>query len=279
LSIWTYGLDESSDQNPKRNFLFGGFAGPSSDWDGAFADAWRERVLDGPPSIPYLHTTDIRSSQWRLLHGLSHSDAEKRLDEATRVIRSMGSLIPVVVYVDEAAYARTLQPFEIQDANNEKLKPDYMLFLYCVFVQLHKIHDRYPDATKVDFHVENNGSITEIAERFHGSLESTIRQMGHPEVADMVGEFKAVDKSSIPAQVADVILWHVRRAKSETLDSDGKRRYARMIDGGGGRNRYGYLAEMDQEFLKSFAKKFAEIEARQASAAPNSVQSATPTGP
>jgi len=97
-----------------------------SDWDGAFADAWRERVLDGPPSIPYLHTADIRSSQWRLLHGLSHSDAENRLDEATRVIRSMGSLIPVVVYVDEAAYTRILQPFEIQDANNEKLKPDYI---------------------------------------------------------------------------------------------------------------------------------------------------------
>ena len=38
--------------------------------------------------------------------------------------------------------------------------------------------------------------------------------------------------TSIPAQVADVILWHVRRAKSGTLDSDGKR-YARMIDGGG----------------------------------------------
>jgi len=56
--------------------------------------------------------------------------------------------------------------------------------------------------------------------------------MGHPEVADMVGKLKAVDKTSIPAQVADVILWHVRRAKSGTLDSDGKR-YARMIDGGG----------------------------------------------
>jgi hypothetical protein len=59
----------------------------------------RPRVLDGPPRIPYLHMTEMRSSGWRNEHGLSRLDADDRIDSAITVIDQMQSLYPIRIDV------------------------------------------------------------------------------------------------------------------------------------------------------------------------------------
>jgi len=65
MAVFISASDEAAGKNQRDPFLFAGFVAPEKDWSRFLAPAWQERVLDGPPSIPYLHMTDIRSPQWR----------------------------------------------------------------------------------------------------------------------------------------------------------------------------------------------------------------------
>lgn len=93
----------ASDENTatdKSAFLLGGLIAPEEDWYRYFAPAWQERVLDGPPPIPYLHTTDIRSRKFRDEYGLSRHAADARLDEAIKVIEQLGSLRAILIDIN-----------------------------------------------------------------------------------------------------------------------------------------------------------------------------------
>src|SRR5262252_1267158 len=81
-------------------FLFAGYVGPERDWSKFLVPAWQERVLDGPPRIPYLHMTEIRSNEFRNTVGITRPAANARVDEAVDVIDTMGSLYPIAVQVD-----------------------------------------------------------------------------------------------------------------------------------------------------------------------------------
>src|SRR5262249_10485160 len=94
------GSDESAGKTQRDTFFFGGFVAPEEDWSRFFEPAWQERVLDGPPAIPYLHMTEIRSQKWRSQFGLSRAAADERVDEAFSVIETMGSLYPIGIHVD-----------------------------------------------------------------------------------------------------------------------------------------------------------------------------------
>ena len=72
MAVFLASCDESAGKTKRDQFYFGGFIGPEEDWSRFLAPAWQERVLDGPPVIPYLHMTDIRSNQWRRGHGIFH---------------------------------------------------------------------------------------------------------------------------------------------------------------------------------------------------------------
>src|SRR5262249_40011 len=150
--------------------------------------------------------TEIRSPKWRARHGLSERQANYRLDEASRVIRSMGSLIPVTVSVDEGEYNRILrQPFNPKPNQVAQLEPDYIFFLYFAIVQLHWIHDARPDVEKVNFWVEQNGRVTRHLQGFHRSLAKTLEEIDLPQLAPLVGEMLPVGKERIPAQAADIL--------------------------------------------------------------------------
>jgi hypothetical protein len=100
MAVFVAGTDESAGKDHRSMYFRGGFVAPERDWSEWFAEAWQERVLSGPPEIPYLHMTEIRSPKWRAKHGLSDVEAEQRVDEAFRVITSMGSLYPVTSQID-----------------------------------------------------------------------------------------------------------------------------------------------------------------------------------
>ncbi len=54
MALFVVGTDESSGATHRNPFLRAGYIAPEKDWYEFFAPAWQERVLDGPPSIPYL---------------------------------------------------------------------------------------------------------------------------------------------------------------------------------------------------------------------------------
>src|SRR5579862_4656280 len=61
MAVFVSASDETAGRGQADLFFFGGWLGPEEDWSRFFVPAWQERVLDGPPKIPYLHMTDIRS--------------------------------------------------------------------------------------------------------------------------------------------------------------------------------------------------------------------------
>jgi hypothetical protein len=253
MAVFVCASDESADQNPLGNFFYAGFAAPLNDWECAFAPAWNERVLNGPPQIPYLHMTEIRSPP---RHGLSERQANYRLDEASRVIRSMGSLIPVTFSVDEDEYTCILrQPFNPKPNQVAQLEPDYICFLYFAIVQLHWIYDARPDVEKVDFWVERKKRVTHHLQDFHRSLAKTLEEIDLPQLAPLVGKMQPVGKECIPAQAADMLGWHARNAMRGRLDSDGKRRYWRMTVGDPrmDNGRYGYRDHIDADLMRALA--------------------------
>ena len=100
MAIFVASSDESAGKNQRDTFFFGGFVGPEDDWFRFFAPAWQERVLDGPPAIPYLHMTEIRSAQWRDKYGISRLQADDRVDEAFTLIDTMPTLYPVGLFTN-----------------------------------------------------------------------------------------------------------------------------------------------------------------------------------
>ena len=78
---------------------------------------------------------------------------------------------------------------------------------------------------------------------------------GRPELAALLGDITGVGKNRIPAQAADMLMWHTRNGERDALDRDGKRRYWRMIEGGAGtaRGRYGYNGSIPRDWLERLA--------------------------
>lgn len=71
MAVFVAGADESADQGRvnTKHFFYGGFSAPVDEWDGSFLRAWEDRVLAGPPRIPYLHMTDMLSPSGALSMG------------------------------------------------------------------------------------------------------------------------------------------------------------------------------------------------------------------
>jgi hypothetical protein len=263
MAVFVCAADETADQNPRGNFVYAGFSAPVDIWEGTFAAAWNERVLQGPPQIPYLHMTDIRSAKWQAKHGLTATEVSKRLDEASRVIRSTGALIPVAISVPEQEFIDLLrQPVRMVNSPQYRvttLEADHLCFLYFALTQLHWIYDAYPDVERVDFWIERNDPITTNLGQYFADLPAALEFIGRPHLVPLVGELNLVGKDRIPAQVADMFGWHVRNDARHTLDNDGTRRYWRMLDGGTGKltTRHGHKAKLDRPLLEKLATGFA----------------------
>jgi hypothetical protein len=131
MAVFVSGSNESTGKNQRDTFHFGGWIGPEEDWSYFFAPAWQERVLNGPPPIPYLHMTEIRSSSWRIERGLSRAAAEDRVDEAFSIIDTMGSFYPIGVYLDAGHVRDSFTEIKVVKSSGgaKPFDPDYLCFL------------------------------------------------------------------------------------------------------------------------------------------------------
>jgi hypothetical protein len=232
MAVFVSGSDETAGKTKRDTFLFAGWVAPEEDWSRFFAPAWQERVLDGPPKIPYLHMTEMRSAKWRDKYGISKLDADDRIDEAITLIDTMPTLYPVGMRVDAGHLRDRFVTTKVKMSATTKpiaYEPDFTCFLAYVWVVLNYVDRHYEDAEKVDFVVEQNGVITKYIQDFHSTIPQALTALGSPALARLVGELIPGGKDRVPLQAADVLCWHTARARHpETMDLADKRRYFRI---------------------------------------------------
>jgi hypothetical protein len=104
------------------NFYYSGLVAPESDWLNYFSPAWQERVLDGPPKIPHLHTTDIRNSLGREKYGLTALEADRCIDEAISIISTTGSIFPITIGVNALLFNASTNHFQVRDVDSPQFQ-------------------------------------------------------------------------------------------------------------------------------------------------------------
>jgi hypothetical protein len=231
MGVFVSFSDESTGKTERDNFVYGGWIGPEDDWSHFFTPAWDERVLAGPPRIPYFHMTEMRSREWREIKGLTEADAENRIDQGCVILDQLVNLHPVRLVVnagdvrDEFHETRVVQSTRKQFASST-FEPDFICFLGYAWAALKYLAEHHPEAEKLDFVVERKNKVTSYIHDFHAQLPATLAAMGNPELARLVGELSPGGKDCLPLQAADLLCWHcARREKLDSMSDQDKRRY------------------------------------------------------
>jgi hypothetical protein len=252
MAVFVAASDESFANNKAAGaYIYGGFVAPAAVWSD-FAAAWDERVLAGPPRIPYLHMTDIRSREWRETYDLSITDAERRVDEAFRIFKSTGRLHPITSQVSLEAHKKHLSSLTI--GPTDPVEPDYMCFIWYAQIVIDWVSAYYPEADKIDFVVEQGDkAILRSITEFHGILRGSLEQDGRKAHADLVGDLIPGGKDRVPLQAADVMCWHERRRCAGMLSRSDHLRYDVLTRMKGKRHRH---SDADVEALAAAASTF-----------------------
>jgi hypothetical protein len=227
MAVFLAASDETSGANAFGLYHYAGWLAPEPDWYRFFAPAWQERVLDGPPTIPYLHMTQMRGWRWRAQVGISDANMNDRLDEAARVIDTLGSLYPFKITIDAGVFRPLYKPHKmlVGSGGQKDHQPDFLAFTSYAYAVLLYVHTHYPDTEKVDFLVENNSEITKHVHELFGSLPDSLNYIGQPELVPLIGGFSAAGKEHAPLQAADYLCWHIQRANLQKLDDRDYRRW------------------------------------------------------
>jgi hypothetical protein len=112
MAVFTAYSDESGVGDPSGEFLVCGYVADETVWPWLIA-AWQERVLDGPPKIPYFHMREMPRPEWRQEHGITFNDAETRIHQAILVLYSTGSM---------SAIASVIKRKDMQEIFHSKFK-------------------------------------------------------------------------------------------------------------------------------------------------------------
>jgi hypothetical protein len=148
MAVFVSFSDESTGKNQRDTFVWAGWLGPEEDWSRFFTPAWNERVLAGPPRIPYLHMTDIRNQKWRDSHGIASIDAENRIDHGCVVLDQLANLHPLRVVIDTDYFRDEFREIRVTPDRRKQFAstmygPDYLAFLAYAWTTL-KYLAEYP---------------------------------------------------------------------------------------------------------------------------------------
>lgn len=211
----------ASDETSRGSFCYCGLVAPTSYWEGIFTERWDRRVLSGPPRIPYLHMTEIRSRAWRKENNLSDDEAERRVEESINVICKRKDPALFSFKFDGQFFdQRIKRAITTSTGRRICLTADYLGFIGYVYVVLHRVHKAMPRAKRVDFLVERNGEVTKNLHEFYGEIEPFLASISRPDLIPLIGEIVPGGKDRSPLQAADVFAWHLRRGSEHTLTGD-----------------------------------------------------------
>lgn len=254
--VFTSASDETAGADARSMFTHGGWMMSENDWTHYFAPAWEDRVLAGPPRIPYLHMTEIRSEQWRTDHHISRDDAENRVAAAAKVISQMGSLYPVSSSMKasdfHAVVAAPLKKYRgaTRSQTAGVRDPDYLCFLAFALVVLKTVHENYPDVEKVKFIIERKNSITKHIQQFYENLPEVLQGLGEGHLMPLLGDLIPAGKERIPLQAADILCWYRQRIDAGTLTNGVDIQHWNQITQDG--DRCGHRHEWTRELLEQF---------------------------
>jgi hypothetical protein len=249
MAVFLSASDENAGKDHRSMFFYGGLLAPVKDWMYLFTPAWQKQVLDGPPSIRLLHMVEIRSKDFRAKHGLSEKEAERRVDEAIRVVQSVNSLRPISSRMDAGSFLDKFpkkNKMRIASGARKRFMPDYIAFLGYVFTALGHVADHFPEAEKVDFLVERKDGITDHVNEFYDDIQASLTDCGESRMASLLGCLIPGDKDRLPLQVADLFCWHAHRREIGTLTEVDQKRYETFASRGGQRQHWeeGMLAKL-----------------------------------
>jgi hypothetical protein len=248
VTVYIAAIDET--QNAIGDFLLGGYVAPEDDWDRHFVPAWKERVLGGKRPIPYLHMREIWTEDWQRKHGISGSDAYWAVEEAATVIMTMGCLAPVTCGVGVSDWKTILaDPIKKMGGSHWEIvrDPDYLCFIGFSILIVGYIHDRFPDATKIHFLIEESEKTTGTMKGFHQHVSDFLET--RLDLLPLVGELRTGGKESVPLQAADTLCWYAQRQKAGLLKKQAERRRFWMIS-----NRTGIPHLTTPAFLSGLAE-------------------------
>ena len=227
MAVFVSASDERSSGGNRRNrFFYGGFLAPEKDWYGPFAEQWNKDVLKGPPRIPWLHMTDIRSKKWREQEKITRAQGEQRVKAAFELISEMPSLTPIGSALNAGQLLDTfITKVQFRKGGKRKFEPDYLAFMAYAYLVLMFCDKARPDAEKVDFVVERNNDITKRIQEFYDDMPDALTKVGLGRLVPLLGELIPAGKERIPLQAADLLCWHTERFREGTLDDKNVRRY------------------------------------------------------
>lgn len=227
VAVFVAASDERySGGNCRNRFFYGGFMAPLADWTGPMAEQWEKNVLEGPPRIPYLHMTEIRRPEWRAKHGITRTQAERRVSAAFELIAETPSLTPIGVELNAGHLLDTFtKKIQVKSGGGKVFAPDYLAFTSYAYCVLEFCGRKRPDAEKVDFIVERNNEVTKHIQEFHERLPDALASIGLERLIPLVGEVIPGGKNRFPLQAADVLCWYSQRFREQGLDEKNVRRY------------------------------------------------------
>lgn len=232
VAVFVAASDERySGGNCREKYFYGGFVAPYAEWAGPFAEQWDKNVLEGPPRIPYLHMTDIRSQEWRDTegNGISRAQGERRVRAAFELISDMPSLTPIGTEFN-AGYMLDIFTKRVQVQSpggqaKKNFRPDYLAFTAYAYLVLEFCGRSRPEAEKVDFVVERNGEITNHIQEFYKTMPAGLESIGRGRLIPLLGDVIPGGKDRAPLQAADVLCWYSQRSREGNLNDKDMRRY------------------------------------------------------
>ena len=131
MALFTLACDESWGKPEQGMFYRAGLLAPEEDFANYFIPAWRERVLNAPPSIPFLHLTQIYNAEWATKHRLGRVGANDKVAAAIGVMAQLGSVYLLAGRIP-AKYAETaFQQVKVEVDSGEPPRdfhPEFPLF-------------------------------------------------------------------------------------------------------------------------------------------------------
>src|SRR5947209_2793692 len=129
MSVFVAYTDEANIGDAKGEFLIGGYASSEAEWLW-INRAWQERVLDGPPKLPYFHMIELLDPNWRKTVGISFNDSEERLAEGMKVMSSSGYTSAIAVVMRLSDFNEVFQRFKTGKRLPLSVsEPDYICYL------------------------------------------------------------------------------------------------------------------------------------------------------
>jgi hypothetical protein len=249
MAVFTVFADDSTVGN---RFILAGFMAPILDWNQWFIPAWEERVLNRKPAIPYFHTAELSDPENCMkLFGLTWGQADDRIEEASCVIGSMGSLVLISAKVDESHFDRHLSDCRLimpgPQPGAYPMEPDYFAFRRFVLWTLDYVEKHRPQAEKVDFVIERKQTVSRYLPDFYEAVKTDLIALGRQSQLELMGELIPGDKNRVPLQAADCACWHLQKMATGRYTSAERRRALRIA------RRKGNALEMTNDDIEAMA--------------------------